>query len=90
MYPEHTGLPVTWGPADESAVPQLLLTTGGVGWTARAGHATTDAPFGGMVTVAATVKVAGCLSQHGLGGLQLMPETFAPTTGTVMPGPPVR
>ncbi|MBL0102238.1 MAG: hypothetical protein IPP49_21185 [Saprospiraceae bacterium] len=90
MYPEHTGLPVTWGPADESAVPQLLLTTGGVGWTAKAGQSTTADPFGGMVTVAATVKVAGSLSQHGFGGLQFMPETLAPTTGRVIPEPPVR
>ena len=73
-----------------SAVPQLLFTTGGIGCTAKAGQATTADPFGGMVTVAATVNVAGSLSQHGFGGLQFMPETLVPTTGAVMPGPPVR
>jgi hypothetical protein len=36
-----------------SVLPQLSSTTGGVGGTASAGHATVDEPAGGMVTTGA-------------------------------------
>ena len=36
-----------------SVLPQLSSTTGGVGATASAGHATVDEPAGGIVTTGA-------------------------------------
>ena len=51
FVPTHAGS-VPGTPAEiVSARPQLSLTTGGVGATANAGHATVDDPPPGMVTV---------------------------------------
>ena len=36
-------------------LPQLSVTTGGVGVTASAGHATVDDPLAGIVTVGALI-----------------------------------
>ena len=52
LIPEHTGSALTTGPVIVSGVPQLLLTTGGVGTVcALLTHGTVDPPAAGIVNV---------------------------------------
>ena len=88
--PLQVGFPTSAGPVIGKVCPQLFINTGGVGVTIALGQATVRLPGLGGVTVVPTVNDAGSLSQHGFGELQTIEETFDPTEGTVMPGPPVK
>ena len=47
--PLHTGIVETTGPLTVNGLPQLSLTTGGVGADAPAGQATVEDPGAGIV-----------------------------------------
>ena len=53
LVPAHGGSGEITGAEAVSVLPQLSSTTGGVGATASAGHATVDAPGAGIVTIGA-------------------------------------
>ena len=53
LVPAHGGSGEITGAEAVSVLPQLSSTTGGVGATASAGHATVDAPGAGIVTTGA-------------------------------------
>ena len=50
MSPEQVGLPLMAGAETEIDLPQLSVTTGGVGVAASAGQATVEVVVAGMVT----------------------------------------
>ena len=55
IVPAHAGGALTTGAAGVITLPQLSVTTGGVGAVASAGHATVEAPGAGSVTVGAEI-----------------------------------
>ena len=55
LVPAHAGSGDITGAEAVSVRPQLSSTTGGVGATASAGHATVDAPGAGIVTTGAEI-----------------------------------
>ena len=55
LVPAHAGSGDTTGAEAVSVLPQLSSTTGGVGGTASAGHATVEAPGAGIVTTGAEI-----------------------------------
>jgi hypothetical protein len=57
MSPAQAGLPVITGIETESDLPQLSVTTGGVGAVAAAGQATVEAVFAGITTTGGATVV---------------------------------
>ena len=55
LVPAQGGSGDTTGAEAVSVLPQLSVTTGAVGATASAGHATVDAPGAGIVTTGAEI-----------------------------------
>ena len=55
LVPAQGGSGEMIGAEAVSVLPQLSSTTGGVGGTASAGHATVEAPGAGMVTTGAEI-----------------------------------
>jgi hypothetical protein len=55
LVPTHAGSGEITGAEAVNVLPQLSSTTGGVGATASAGHATVEEPAGGMVTTGAEI-----------------------------------
>ena len=55
IVPAHAGGVLTTGADGVIVLPQLSVTTGGVGATASAGHATVEEPGAGIVTVGADI-----------------------------------
>ena len=57
MSPAQVGLPLIAGADTVSVLPQLSVTTGGVGATASAGQATVVVVAAGMVTTGGSMVV---------------------------------
>ena len=55
LVPAQGGSGDTTGAEAVNVLPQLSVTTGGVGATASAGHATVEEPAGGIVTTGAEI-----------------------------------
>jgi hypothetical protein len=55
LVPAHGGSGEMTGAEAVSVLPQLSVTTGGVGGTASAGQATVEEPAGGIVTTGAEI-----------------------------------
>ena len=55
LVPAHAGSGEMTGAEAVSVLTQLSVTTGGVGGTASAGHATVEAPGAGIVTTGAEI-----------------------------------
>ena len=55
IVPAHAGGVLTTGADGVIVLPQLSVTTGGVGATASAGQATVEEPAAGIVTVGADI-----------------------------------
>ena len=58
--PLHTGIVETTGPLTVNGLPQLSLTTGGVGADAAPGQATVEVPGAGIVVTVGGRTVVVC------------------------------
>ena len=57
ISPEHAGVALVTGADTASGLPQLSLTTGGVGAVASAGQATVEVVPAGIITVGGSMVV---------------------------------